>query len=68
LDDLFSYTWGGGLMDCRFSLRRRKLVLGSLATAGAAATGSLATVQALGAEEGLINLQLGYIAGADQIA
>ena len=64
----FLTLWGSDLMDCRFSLRRRKLVLGSLATAGAAATGSLATVQALGAEEGLINLQLGYIAGADQIA
>ena len=55
-------------MHYRFNLPRRKLVLGSLATLGVAATGSLATVQALGAEDGLINLQLGYIAGADQIA
>jgi NitT/TauT family transport system substrate-binding protein len=54
-------------MPTSFDPDRRHLLKTSLATAGLAATGSLISVGARGADKGNVNLQLGWLVGGNQI-
>jgi NitT/TauT family transport system substrate-binding protein len=47
--------------------QRRQIIKASLLTGGLAATGSLLTIQARAADKATVNMQLGWIAGGNQI-
>lgn len=64
----FNFPSDGAQMDNTFNLPRRKLLLGSLAAMGTVGSAGLVSIKALGADQALVNLQLGYNAGGDQIA